>query len=65
MFYFQCVVILAWVCHICAFLLKLLNMNIINGQVRVAAKNINTLSFAYELWVKRAGTFGVVVYCNQ
>ena len=41
------------------------NKNISNDQVKVAAKNINTKFFAYELWVKRVGTFGVVLYRNQ
>ena len=41
------------------------NKNISNGQVMVAAKNINAISFACELWVKRVGTLGVVLYRNQ
>ena len=36
-----------------------------NDQVQVAAKNINANFFACELWVKRVGTFGVVLYRNQ
>ena len=36
-----------------------------NDQVKVAAKNINANFFACELWVKRVGTFGVVLYHNQ
>ena len=36
-----------------------------NDQVKVAAKIMNAKFFACELWVKRAGTFGVVLYCNQ
>ena len=36
-----------------------------NDQVKVAAKNINAKCFACELWVKRVGTFGVVLYRNQ
>ena len=35
------------------------------AKVKVAAKNINAKSFACELWVKRVGTFGVVLYRNQ
>ena len=31
----------------------------------VAAKNINANFFACELWVKRVGTLGVVLYRNQ
>ena len=41
------------------------NQNIGNDQVKVAAKNINAKFFACELWVKRVGTFGVVLYRNQ
>ena len=41
------------------------NLNISNYQVRVAAKNINAKFFACELWVKRVGTFGVLLYRNQ
>ena len=41
------------------------NSNISNDQVKVAAKNINAKIFACELWVKRVGTFGVVLYRNQ
>ena len=41
------------------------NLNISNDQVKVAAKNINAKFFACELWVKRVGTFGVVLYRNQ
>ena len=29
------------------------------------AKNINAKIFACELWVKRVGTFAVVLYRNQ
>ena len=43
-----------------------------NDQVKVAAKNINAIIFfffffffASELWIKRVGTFGVVLYRNQ
>ena len=36
-----------------------------NGHVKVAAKFINAKIFACELWVKRFGTFGVVLYRNQ
>ena len=41
------------------------NWNISNDQLMVAAKNINTKFFACELWVKRVGKFGVVLYRNQ
>ena len=41
------------------------NENISNDQVKVAAKNIDAKFFACELWVKRVGTFGLVVYRNQ
>ena len=41
------------------------NLNISNDQVKFAAKNINAQFFACELWVKRVGTFGVVLYRNQ
>ena len=34
-------------------------------QVKVAAKTINAKFFACELWVKRVGTFGVVLYRNR
>ena len=36
-----------------------------NDQVKATAKNINAKFFACELWVKRVGTFGVVLYLNQ
>ena len=36
-----------------------------NDQVKGEAKNINAKCFACELWVKRVGTFGVVLYRNQ
>ena len=36
-----------------------------NDQVKDAAKNINANFFDCELWVKRVGTFGVVLYHNQ
>ena len=81
MFYLQFAVILAVVCHICAFLLKKLlgaitdklrltlvcgqNYNISNDQVKVAANNITSAFFACELWVKRVGTFGVVLYRSK
>ena len=41
------------------------DLNISNDQVKVAAKNINAKIFACELWGKRVGTFGVVLYRNQ
>ena len=41
------------------------NKNISNDQVKVAEKSINTKFFACELWVKRVGTFGMVLYGNQ
>ena len=41
------------------------NLNIRNDQVKVAAKNINAKIFACKLWVKRVGTFGVVLYRNK
>ena len=41
------------------------NSNISNDQIKVAAKNINAKVFACDFWVKRVGTFGVVLYCNQ
>ena len=41
------------------------NKNIINNQVKVAAKSINAKFFACKIWVKRIGTFGVVLYRNQ
>ena len=47
------------------FLWSELEHNISNGQVKVAAKNINAKLFACELWVKRVGIFGVVLYRNQ
>ena len=34
-------------------------------QVKVAAKNKNAKYFACELWVKRVGTFDVVLCRNQ
>ena len=36
-----------------------------NKQVKAAAKIINAEIFACELWVKRVGTFGVVLCGNQ
>ena len=39
--------------------------NISNDQIRVVPKNINANFFACELWVKRVGTFDVVLYRNQ
>ena len=36
-----------------------------NDQVKVAAQNLNSKCFACELWVKRVGTFGVVLNRNQ
>ena len=36
-----------------------------NDQVKVAAKNIYARMFACELWVKRVGTFGAVLYLNR
>ena len=84
MFYFQFVVILAGVCHICAFLLKKLSrysVKLLNNgcehlsvvrigtqvktRQRLQQKNIHAKFFACELWVKRVGTFGVVLYRNQ
>ena len=41
------------------------NWNIINDQVKVAAKNISTKFVACDFWVERVGTFGVVLYHNQ
>ena len=41
------------------------NQNISNDQVKVAAKNIKAKIFACEIWVKRVGTFDVVLYRNQ
>ena len=41
------------------------SLNISDDQVKVATKNINASFFACELWVKRVGTFGVVLYRNQ
>ena len=41
------------------------NYNISNDQVKVTAKIIHAIFFACELWVKRVGTFGVVLYRNQ
>ena len=35
-----------------------------NNQVKVAAKNITAKFFACEPWVKRVGTFRVVLYRN-
>ena len=40
-------------------------LDISNDQVKVSAKNINAEVFACELWVKRVGVFGVVLYRNQ
>ena len=34
-------------------------------KVKVSAKNVNVKIFACELWVKRVGTFGVVLYHKQ
>ena len=50
-----------WVCRtiVCGQ-----NWNISNEQVKVAAKNINAKFFACELWIKRDGTFAVVLYRN-
>ena len=39
--------------------------NISNDQVKVVAKHLNAKFFACEFWVKRVGTFGVVLYRNQ
>ena len=36
-----------------------------HDQVKATAKNINAKFFACELWVKRVGTFGVVLDLNQ
>ena len=33
--------------------------------MKVAAKHMNAIFFACELWVKRVGTFGVVLYRYQ
>ena len=42
------------------------NKNINNGHVKVAAQNLIAKRFlACELWVKRVGIFGVVLYRNQ
>ena len=41
------------------------NWNISNDQVKVAAKTIKANFFACELWVKRVGKFGVVLYPNE
>ena len=41
------------------------NYNISNDQINAATKNINAKFFACELWVKRVGTSGVVLYRNQ
>ena len=36
-----------------------------NDQVKVSAKDIKPKFIACELWVKRVGTFGAVLYRNQ
>ena len=36
-----------------------------NYQIKVAASNLNARLIAYGLWVKRVGTFSVVLYRNQ
>ena len=41
------------------------NYDISNDLVKVAAKIESAKFFACELWVKRVGTFGVVLYHNQ
>ena len=41
------------------------NKDISNDLVKVAAKIESAKFFACELWVKRVGTFGVVLYRNQ
>ena len=41
------------------------NWNISNDLVKVASKIESAKFFAYELWVERVGTFGVVLYRNQ
>ena len=40
-------------------------LNMGNDQVKVAANIINAKCFACELWVRKFGTFGVVLYRNQ
>ena len=35
------------------------------AKLKLQQKNINAKYFACELWVKRVGTFGVVLYRNQ
>ena len=41
------------------------NWDISNDLVKVAAKIESAKFFACELWLKRVGTFGVVLYRNQ
>ena len=41
------------------------NKNISNDPVKVAAKCISVKFIAFELWVERVGTLGVVLYRYQ
>ena len=41
------------------------DLELSNDQVKVIAKNINAYLFSCELWVKRVGIFGVVLYRSQ
>ena len=41
------------------------NKNISNDLVKVSARIESARFFACELWVEKAGTFGVVLYRNQ
>ena len=45
--------------------LSVVGISISNDQIKVVAKNKYAKFFACELWVKRVGTFGVVLYRNQ
>ena len=41
------------------------NYNISNDLIKVPAKLESAKFFAFELWVERVSTFGVVLYRNQ
>ena len=45
--------------------LFVVGISISNDQVKVVAENKNAKMFACELWVKRDGTLGVVLYRNH
>ena len=77
--YFPFVAILAGICHICAFCHVIRSNHWWKGvntrlwselehkewHGKCCSKNIKAIVFACELWVKRIGTFGVVLRRNQ